>query len=61
MGGEAFYLINATDGNLQRSGMAFYANEDDVSVHREPTVYIDIESAGYTIWEGSLHSGQYSC
>ena len=57
MGGEAFYLINATDGKLQRSGMAFYSNEDDVGAQREPTVYIEIESDGYTHWEGDIRSG----
>jgi hypothetical protein len=55
--GQAFYLINATDGNLQRSGMAFWADEDNVSKNIAPDAYIEIEDNGFVTWEGSLHMG----
>jgi hypothetical protein len=57
MGGQAFYLVNATDGNLKTSGMAFYSNEDVVRNQGEPDSYVEIESSGFINWEGSLQSG----
>jgi hypothetical protein len=59
MGGQAFYLINATDGNLQKSGMAFWFDEDNVSKNIAPDAYIDIQDAGYTQWEGSIQKGEH--
>ena len=59
MGGQAFYLINATDGNLQKSGMAFWADEDNVSKNIAPDAYIDIQDAGYVTWEGNIQTGEH--
>lgn len=60
MGGQAFYLINATDGNLQKSGMAFWADEDRVSQNIAPDAYIDIQDAGFVTWEGGIQTGNQS-
>ncbi|KAF3935437.1 hypothetical protein ABW20_dc0106014 [Dactylellina cionopaga] len=59
MGGEAFYLINATDGSLNRSGMAFYSNEDVVNSQGEPDAYVEIQSDGNITWEGTYNSGVF--
>lgn len=60
MGGQAFYLLNASDGNQKSSVMAFYINEDSVAQLKVPDAFITIESDGHTTWEGKLHSGQLS-
>jgi hypothetical protein len=46
MGGPAWYLINATDGNLHRSGMAYYSNNDNANSHQQPDSYIEIQADG---------------
>ncbi len=58
MGGQAFYLLNASDGDQHTSVMAFYSDEDSVAQQKVPDAFITIESDGSTTWEGNLHSGQ---
>jgi len=57
MGGTAWYLINATDGNLQTSGMAYYSNTDNANSHQQPDQYIQIQAANEVTWEGNLQEG----
>lgn len=60
MGGQAIYLINATDGNLHKSGMGFWFDEDNVSKNIPPDSYIDVQDDGYLHWEGNIQKGKHS-